>query len=61
MFDRWLASDADKMAAKELASFALRDHGAEAEKYLAGKLEDRRRSRSRRVIRLAIAEVRAEP
>ncbi|MDB5737555.1 MAG: hypothetical protein JWO65_1223, partial [Sphingomonas bacterium] len=30
MFDRWLASDADKMAAKELASFALRDHGAEA-------------------------------
>lgn len=55
MFDKWLATEADKKAARFRADDALRKHGDRAVAHLEHQLTDRARRKSRRPIRLAIA------
>jgi hypothetical protein len=57
LLDRF-ASAAARAKAKAMAIIVMRDRADQAEAYLAKKLSDPERRRSRQVLRLALAEVR---
>jgi hypothetical protein len=60
IIDNLLARPSERQEAAVRAAEAARSHGAGAEAFLLAKLEDPRRRRSRRAIRLAIELVRAK-
>jgi len=55
IFDRLLSSQADRRLAEAEVVLALRSHGENAAEYLQARLDDpRRRSNSKRVVRMAL-------
>jgi hypothetical protein len=58
MFDRLLATALQRRDARLKATESIREHGPEAEAVLRAKLAHPDRRKSRRVLRLAIEEVR---
>jgi hypothetical protein len=58
LFDQIFAAADERDDAAEVAHLAMLDFGPDAERYLNRELRRHRDSRSRRVVRLALAEVR---
>ncbi|RYF20395.1 MAG: hypothetical protein EOO77_08090 [Oxalobacteraceae bacterium] len=55
LLDRILATDEERMEARERLRYTVARHGEDANHVLQGKLSDVRRTKSKRSIRLAIA------
>ncbi len=60
ILDNLLARPEERQEAAERAADAMRNHGERAEAFLLSKLDDPRRRRSRRSIRLAIEMIRTK-
>ncbi len=60
IIDNLLACSEERREAAERAAEAMRNHGNAAEAFLRAKLDDPRRRRSRRPIRLAIEMIRTK-
>lgn len=58
--DRILATEQQRMVARECLRYAVARHGTDAYRVLHHKLRDDRRNKSRRSIRLAIATLVSE-
>jgi hypothetical protein len=60
IIDNLMARPEERREAAERAAEAMRNHGEQAEAILLAKLDDPRRRRSRRSIRLAIEMIRTK-